>query len=165
MGRRGYDDDYYDDRYDDRRRSSSSKRRSSSSRRSNSSSRGRSSRRSTSRKSLPSAFGGRKTDAEARVERITWFLMVLVFGVIYFLPDGAIPAPFIPFAGGVILLGSGLYQYAKRWRVSPTTWIGGTILLIGAVANFTVMPNFDMYGVTLLTFAGVIGIGLLTNET
>lgn len=162
MGRRRYDDDY-DDRYDDRRRSSSSKKRSSSSRRSSSSNRGRSS--SKSRKSVPSAFGGRKTDAEARVERITWFLMVLVFAVIYFLPEGTIPSPFIPFAGGVILIGSGLYQYAKRWRVSPTTWIGGTILLMGAVANFTVMPNFDMYGVTLLTFAGVIGIGLLTNET
>jgi len=91
--------------------------------------------------------------------------MVMVFAVIYFLPEGAIPAPFIPFSGAVILLGSGLYQYAKRWRVSPTTWIGGTILLIGTVANFTLLPNFDMYGVTLLTFAGVIGIGLLTNET
>lgn len=164
MGRRRYDDDdYYDDRYDDRRRSSSNKR--SSSRRSSSSNRGRSNNRSKSRKSTPSAFGGRKTDAEARVERVTWFLMVLVFGVIYFLPEGTIPNPFIPFSGAVILLGSGLYQYSKRWRVSPTTWIAGTILLMGAVANFTVMPNFDMYGVTLLTFAGVIGIGLLTNET
>lgn len=160
MGRRRYDD--YDDRYDDRRRGSTS-RRSSSSRRSGYSRRGRSG--DTSRKSLPSAFGGRKTEAEARVERITWFLMVLVFGVIYFLPEGTIPKPFIPFSGGVILLGSGLYQYSRRWRVSPTTWIGGTVLLIGAIANFTIMPNFDMYGVTLLTFAGVIGIGLLTNET
>jgi len=164
MGRRRYDDDdYYDDRYDDRRRSSSNRR--SSSRRSSSSNRGRSNSKGRNRKSTPSAFGGRKTEAEARVERVTWFLMVLVFGVIYFLPDGTIPNPFIPFAGGVILLGSGLYQYSKRWRVSPTTWIAGTILLMGAGANFTVMPNFDMYGITLLTFAGVIGIGLLTNET
>ncbi|MDZ4672323.1 MAG: hypothetical protein SH821_15790 [Phototrophicales bacterium] len=155
MGRRRYDDDDYDDR----RRSSSSKRSSSS--RSNGSSKGR----SKSRKSTPSAFGGKKSDAEARIERVTWFLMVLVFGVIYVLPEGAIPNAFIPFSGAVILLGSGLYQYGKRWRVSPTTWIAGTGLLLGTFANFTVLPNFSMYGITLLTFAAVIGIGLLTNET
>jgi hypothetical protein len=91
--------------------------------------------------------------------------MVMVFGVIYILPDGTIPNAFIPFSGAVILLGSGLYQYGKRWRVSPTTWIAGTALLMGAVANFTIAPNFNMYGITLITFAVVIGIGLLTNET
>lgn len=164
MGRRRYDDDDYDDRYDDRRdnrRRSSSSKRSSSRGRSNSSNRGR----SQSRNRTPSAYGGRKTEEEARIERITWFLMVLVFGIIYFLPDGTIPNSFIPFAGGVILLGSGLYQYSKRWRVSPTTWIAGTGLLLAAVANFTAFPNMDFYGITLITFAAVIGIGLLTNET
>ncbi len=157
MGRRRYDDDYYDDR----RRSSSSRKKSSSSNRSNS--RGRSSNKS--RKRTTSGGGGRKSDDEARIERVTWFLMVLVFGVIYFLPEGTIPNPFIPFSGGVILLGSGLYQYSKRWRVSPTTWIAGTGLLLAAIANFTAFPNFDFYGITLITFAVVIGIGLLTNET
>ena len=159
MGRRRYDDD---DDYDDRRRSSSRKK-SSSSNRSNYNSRGRSSNKS--RKRTTSGGGGRKSDDEARIERVTWFLMVLVFGVIYFLPQGTIPNSFIPFSGGVILLGSGLYQYSKRWRVSPTTWIAGTGLLLAAVANFTAFPNFDFYGITLITFAVVIGIGLLTNET
>lgn len=163
MGRRRYDDDYYDDR----RRSSSSRKRSTSNRgrSSSSKSRSKSSRSSSSRNRLPSAFGGRKTDAEARIERLTWFLMVLVFGVLYVLPDGTIPLPFIPFSGAVILLGSALYQYAKRWRVSPTTWIAGSGLLFAAIANFTVLPNMNFYGITLMTFAGVIGIGLLTNET
>ena len=159
MGRRRYDDDDYDDR----RRSSSSRKKSSSSNRSNYNSRGRSSNKS--RKRTTSGGGGRKSDDEARIERVTWFLMVLVFGVIYFLPEGTIPNPFIPFSGGVILLGSGLYQYSKRWRVSPTTWIAGTGLLLAAIANFTAFPNFDFYGITLITFAVVIGIGLLTNET
>ncbi|MDX2078321.1 MAG: hypothetical protein SFZ02_17945 [bacterium] len=159
MGRRRYDDDDYDDR----RRSSSSRKKSSSSKRSNYNSRGRSSNNNRNRSS--STYGGRKSDDEARIERVTWFLMVLVFGIIYFLPEGTIPNPFIPFAGGVILLGSGLYQYAKRWRVSPTTWIAGTGLLMAAIANFTAFPNFDFYGITLITFALVIGIGLLTNET
>lgn len=168
MGRRRYDDDYDDDRYDDRRdnrRRSSSSKRSSSRGRSNYNNRGRSNSRGKSRSRTPSAFGGRKTEEEARIERITWFLMVLVFGVIYFLPEGTIPNSFIPFSGGVILLGSGLYQYSKRWRVSPTTWIAGTGLLLAAIANFTAFPNMDFYGITLITFAAVIGIGLLTNET
>lgn len=109
-----------------------------------------------------------KSQAEAKVERFTWFLMVLVFAVIYFIdPETAdfLPKFIIPLSGAIILLGSGMYQYMHRWHVSPTTWIGGTILVLLAMINLSVNPDQNFYGVTLLIFAAVIGVGILTGET
>jgi hypothetical protein len=110
---------------------------------------------------------GRKSQAEMKVERITWMLMVGVFAVIYIAEDQAftIPNPFVPFAGAVILLGAALYQYGQRWHVSPTTWIAGTAMLMLAIYNVTVDGTANFFGVTLLIFAGVIGVGVITGET
>ena len=109
----------------------------------------------------------RKTEAEAKVERATWFLMVLIFALLYIYPpdENNIPNWIVPLSGAVILLGSGLYQYIRRWRVSPTTWIAGTIMLLLAIINLYVNPDQDFLGLVLLTFAGVIGIGVITGET
>lgn len=110
---------------------------------------------------------GRKSEDEARIERFTWALMVGVFGVIYLAGEQAVSLPnaFVPFSGAVILLGSGIYQYQHRWRVSPWTWVGGTILLLLAVFNLTVDAQASFYGISLLVFAGIIFIGVLTGET
>lgn len=112
-------------------------------------------------------MAGRKTEPEAKVERVTWFLMVMVFAVLYLFPpqENNIPNWIIPFSGAVILFGSGIYQYGRRWRVSPVTWIAATILLLLTLTNLYVNPDQDFYGFVLLTFAGVIGIGVLTGET
>lgn len=111
--------------------------------------------------------GQRKTEVEARIERTTWFLMVLVFAVLYIFPpeDNNIPNWIIPLSGAVILLGSGMYQYLRRWRVSPVTWIAGTIMMLLTIINVYVNPDQNFYGLVLLTFAGVIGVGVLTGET
>jgi len=109
----------------------------------------------------------RKSVAEARVERFTWFLMVLVFALLHFAQKSEsidVPHWLIPFAGAVILLGSGFYQYQHRWHVSPITWIAGTLLFVLVLVNFQ-DKNLDFYGFTLLTFAAVIGFGVLTGET
>jgi hypothetical protein len=111
---------------------------------------------------------GRKSQAEAKVERFTWFCMVAVFAVIYMLPesaDGNFPNWIVPFSGAVILLGSGMYQYMHHWRVSPITWMSGTFMVLLTAINLSVNENMDFYGVTLLTFAAVIGVGVLTGET
>ena len=111
---------------------------------------------------------GRKSAAESKVERMTWFLMVLVFAVVYMLqPDqkDAIPNWFVPVAGAVILLGSGFYQFRHHWHVSPITWMAGTFLLMLALVNLRVDQSLDFYGLTLLIFAAVIGFGVLTGET
>ncbi|MDX1994931.1 MAG: hypothetical protein SF029_21290 [bacterium] len=107
----------------------------------------------------------RKSDDEARAERLTWFLLVLIFAVLYIIPEQSIPNWIVPMTGAVILLGSGVYQYTKRWRVSPVTWIAGTIMLLLAMVNIYVNQNQDFLGLVLLVFAGVIGMGILTGET
>lgn len=112
-------------------------------------------------------MAGRKSEREAKVERVTWFLMVLVFALLYFVPpeENNIPNWIVPLSGAVILLGSGLYQYGHKWRVSPATWIAGTVMLLLAITNIYVNPDLNFYGFVLLTFAAVIGMGILTGET
>jgi len=109
--------------------------------------------------------GRRKSDAEARVERITWALLVLVFAITQILPEGSLPNWFIPLSGGLILLGSGAYQYSRGWQVSPITWIGGVAEALLAYYVFNINPAADMLGESLLVFVGVILFGLITGET
>ncbi len=106
-----------------------------------------------------------KSDAEARAERFTWFLLVLVFGVIYVIPEGNIPNWFVPLSGAIILLGSGIYQYFNRWRVSPITWIAGTLMVMFCMINLSINPDQDFLGLSLIVFAIVIGFGAITGET
>jgi hypothetical protein len=109
---------------------------------------------------------GRKTEREGRIERTTWFLLVLVFGILYVLPETtAIPNYIVPVAGAAILLGSGFLQYAQRMPVNPITWIGGTIMLALAFYSYFLDPTRDLLGISLIVFALVIGLGVLTGET
>lgn len=113
----------------------------------------------------------RKTQAEAKVERVTWFLLVLIFAILSITEENltvgqqVVPNWLVPIAGAVILLGSGFYQYTRRWRVSPLTWIIGSILLLFGLINLYVDPTLDLTGLSLLAFAAVILFGLLTGET
>jgi hypothetical protein len=129
-------------------------------------------RRSSSRSSSSSSSGGRrgyggKSGDEARVERLTWGLLVLAFAIIQLTPQSAATLPnwFIPMAGAVILLGSGIYQYTRRWRVSPITWLAGGIMLFFALYNIYINPAAQFLGLSLVIFALVILFGLVTNET
>lgn len=108
---------------------------------------------------------GRKSQAEESVERTTWFLLVLIFALLYIFPEDNVPKWIIPVSGAFVLLGSGVYQYSRRWRVSPVTWIGGTIMLVLAMVNLYIDPEQDFFGFALLTFAVVIGAGVITGET
>jgi uncharacterized membrane protein len=112
---------------------------------------------------------GRKSAAEAKAERLTWFLLVLIFALLSILQDnveaGAVPNWLVPLSGAVVLLGSGIYQYSNNWRVSPMTWIIGAILLLFGLVNVLVDPTLDLTGFSLLAFAAVILFGLLTGET
>ncbi len=106
-----------------------------------------------------------KSRAEARAERITWALMVGVFAAYTLLPEGTLPPYFTPVAGAIVLLGSALYQYAQRWRVSPFTWLGGILMAILAFYNLQVDPTRNFLGVAFLIFAGVIALGVVLDET
>lgn len=112
-------------------------------------------------------YYARKSAAEARVERITWFLLVLIFALIHVLEEGGVTLPnwFVPLSGAVVLIGSGLYQYSRRWRVSPVTWLAGAILGMLAFINLYFSPTRSFLGISLIVFAGVILVGLVTGET
>jgi hypothetical protein len=123
----------------------------------------RSSRSSSSSSSRPRGYS--KSYDESRVERATWALLVLAFAVFEFVPDASLPNWFIPASGAIILLGSGMYQYSRHWRVSPITWISGSLLLFFTLYNIYMNPLANLLGLTLVVFAGVIIFGLITNET
>jgi hypothetical protein len=106
-----------------------------------------------------------KSRAEARVERLTWAFLVLIFAIPLILENVAIPNGFVVLAGAVILLGSGFYQYSRRWKVSPITWIAGTLMLFLSILNFALDFNRDFTGWALIIFAVVILFGLVTGET
>ena len=124
----------------------------------------RSSRASSSSSSAPRR-GYSKSYEESRVERATWALLVLAFALLEFIPDGSLPNWFVPASGAVILLGSGMYQYSRHWRVSPITWIAGSLLLFFTLYNIYMNPNANLLGLALVVFAAVILFGLITNET
>ena len=110
----------------------------------------------------------RKSFAEARVERLTWALLVLIFAVIYLLSDSvfeAMPNWLVPLSGAVILLGSGLFQYSRRWRVSPITWIAGVVMLFFTFVSFYLLPERPFIIETLITTLIVIVVGTFTGET
>ena len=110
----------------------------------------------------------RKSYAEARIERLTWALLVLIFAVIYLLSDSmlaSLPNWMIPLSGAVILIGSGLFQYSRRWRVSPITWIAGVIMLFFAFIGFYLLPQRQFIVETLIVTLIVIVVGTFTGET
>jgi len=110
----------------------------------------------------------RKTDAEARTERLTWALLVAAFGIVQVMQQtetASLPNWFLPASGALVLLGSGVAQSARRWRVNPTTWIGGAVLLFLTLVNVYVDPTRSFFGISLVITVLVIVVGLLMNET
>lgn len=109
-----------------------------------------------------------KSDKEFRIELITWALLVLTFAIFQILPKTGptgVPPYFVPLSGAIILLGSGIYQYRRGWRVSPVTWIGGAIMGVFVFYNMRFDPNANFLGESLVVFAGVIIWGALGGET
>lgn len=122
-------------------------------------------RRKSTRRSASTKQVFRKTISEERIEQTTWALLVGVFAVLHLLPDGtAVPNWAPPLAGAIILLGSGVYQYSRKWRVAPVVWIGGSLMAVAAYYGWQMNPQTDLLGFTLLVFAAVIGFGLVTGE-
>jgi Na+/H+ antiporter NhaD/arsenite permease-like protein len=105
-----------------------------------------------------------KSAGEERAERLTWFFLVAIFALLQ-ITETAVPNWAVPVAGAVVLLGSGLYQYSRGWKVSPVTWLAGALLVGLAYINFEINPDRNFIGLALLVFAGVILFGLLTGET
>ncbi len=67
---------------------------------------------------------------ETTIELITAGLLAVTF-VLFLI--GIFHDSIAMLVGGVILLGSGVYQTSKGWHVSLVTWILGLILLLGGI--------------------------------
>jgi len=98
---------------------------------------------------------------------MTWAALVIVFALGALGRENNITMPnwFVPFAGAVILLGSGIYQYSSRYRVSPITWLGGMVLALFVMYSWYVDPNQPFVGASLIVFFLVILFGLVTGDT
>lgn len=112
-------------------------------------------------------YGRGKSYAEERIERLTWFFLVLAIAGVQIVQQGGMVLPnwVIPFAGCVVLLGSGMYQFSRRWQVSPSTWLAGALLAGLTLVNLYISPSSNFLGISLIVFAAIILIGLLTGET
>ncbi len=121
-------------------------------------------RSSTTRREARTTPRG-KSPREARVERLTWVLLVLAFGVVRLLEDAGVPNWMLPLSGAAILFGSALYQYTRRWRVSPVTWIAAGLMAFFTYYSLQIDPTRDFSGLALIVFAGVILFGVLTGDT
>jgi hypothetical protein len=121
-------------------------------------------RSSTTRREARTTPRG-KSPREARVERLTWVLLVLAFGVVRLLEDAGVPNWMLPLSGAAILFGSALYQYTRRWRVSPVTWIAAGLMTFFTYYSLQIDPTRDFSGLALIVFAGVILFGVITGDT
>jgi hypothetical protein len=123
-------------------------------------------RRKSSRGETRQRTARGKSRMEARVERITWALLVLVIAAMQFLPeDLELPNYFVPFLGALILLGSGAVQYSRHWRVSPFTWIGGGLMTLLAFYSIRLDPTQNFQREALVISFLVILLGVLLDET
>lgn len=107
----------------------------------------------------------RKTSREARIERITWFGLTLVFIIMSLDENFSIPPEFAPFACALILLLSSVYQYTRGgWSVSPFTWIATTLLFVLGIWEVAMTPFIDIVLLSMVVVIGLIAIGVLTND-
>jgi hypothetical protein len=67
---------------------------------------------------------------EARAEAITAGLLVIILAVFLL---GKLQDSMAMVVGGLVLLGSGLYQSSRGWHVAVTTWLLGLVLLLGGI--------------------------------
>jgi hypothetical protein len=104
----------------------------------------------------------KKSGHEARVERMTWFALVITFLAAYYLN---VPGAFTCFAIALILLVSGLYQYHKRWSVGPIMMILVGVSFLLGVYGIGFNPIFDLSLAALAIVVVVITFGVVTKDS
>ncbi|MDX2137146.1 MAG: hypothetical protein SF123_03555 [Chloroflexota bacterium] len=111
--------------------------------------------------------GRRKSQGEANIELMTWAALVLVIGLGILSQENNFTLPnwFIPGAGAVVLLGSGVFQYSRGYRVSPITWLAGMVLVLFLAYGMYVNPLQSFGGISLIVFFLVILFGVVTGDT
>lgn len=98
---------------------------------------------------------------------MTWAGLVGVIAIGILGQDAGLVLPnwFVPFAGATVMLGSGIYQYSRGYRVSPITWLGGIVLVLFLIYSIYVNPAQPFGGISLLIFFFVILFGIISGDT
>lgn len=107
-----------------------------------------------------------KTGREARIERLTWYALVLVIVVMSFDRNLLLPAFVMPLVLGLILATSGIYQRLQKYPISLMSW-GIAVGFFIAVAYDLYFPDSSPVDLRLISIIGVvlvIGWGAVTNE-
>ncbi len=94
---------------------------------------------------------------ERTVEMVSFGLIIVLFAITLLYP-GISPAT-VSLIGGGILVGAAIFQWQRRWRVNPVTWIGGAIMLIAGI--FGLQGRVVPYGM-LLPY-GIFGLVILAS--
>jgi heme O synthase-like polyprenyltransferase len=96
-----------------------------------------------------------RRNEERQVELASFGLVIVIF-LVSFLTT-AISAAMLAFLSGAIFVGAAVYQWQRRWRVNPATWIGGAVLLlIGFMGISGKSPDVVNNWFTPLIILGII---------
>lgn len=109
----------------------------------------------------------RKSDEEARLERMTWYAIVGVLLVmLYFDRDLRLPAYLAPMVIALILLGVNIYQQmSSGYKPSLIAVIIAVVLLLtGAYDIYYGLPFVDLRLLSIVGVVVVILAGVITNE-
>ncbi|MFN8529561.1 MAG: hypothetical protein U0670_13190 [Anaerolineae bacterium] len=105
-------------------------------------------------------MGPNVDNRESVAEMVTAGLLMIVFALFLL---GGITEPLAMLAGGVILLGSGIYQTTRGWHVSLITWILGLILALGGIGVRMFLVTFVQINWVAIALLAVGGWLLLTT--
>jgi len=101
---------------------------------------------------------------ETVVEVITAGLVVMVFGLMML---GGIRDSLAMTLGGLILLGSGIYQSRKGWHVSLLTWLLGLIFLFGGIGVRMFLVTYlqiNWIAIALVMVGGYLVLDMIINS-
>src|SRR4051812_19579046 len=100
---------------------------------------------------------------ERQVEVVAFGAVIVLFAI--GLLTQALRSDIISVIGGAIFLGAAVYQWQRRWRVNPVTWIGGLIMFIVglyAMQNHTDVPMGMLFPLGM--FAIIIVASAVSGE-
>ena len=101
---------------------------------------------------------------ETVIEVITAGLVVMVFGLMML---GGIADSLAMTLGGLILLGSGIYQSRKGWHVSLLTWLLGLIFLFGGIGVRMFLVTYlqiNWMAIALVMIGGYLVLDMIINS-
>src|SRR5258706_2501111 len=103
-----------------------------------------------------------RRNEERQIETLCFGLIIVLFAITLLFN---VSAGMISLLGGAILTAGAVYQFQRRWRVNPMTWIGGVFLLV--VGFMGLQKGGDIPGGWLVPIGGfalVIVASFLTGE-